>query len=247
MSSRPLASQRRWLTKPGRAAPTLPPAPLERIRWVSAVSSRFGSHSQQAAYPLALEKSASTRWKVLGIFVKKRLYLFRSCSSSETAGVGNQSPSHHPEKQHQRQRGSKQPGVYLVFLFIFSVFCPVAQCVNCPLRGCCRRTWWKSRRSAAWAARPAAARAPRPWERPKTWRATSWKHKRRLLPSRWERSHTLFQFATWICMFWDYNVCLNSFTVTIWELLYVNDGVDCFRLLFCSAGAIRGTRRYCWR
>lgn len=140
----------------------------------------------------ALEKSPSTRWKVTGIFVKKRFYLFRSCSSSETAGVGNQSPSHHPEKQHQRQRGSKQPGVDLVF-YLYSVFFfyPVAQCVKCLLRGCCRRMWWKSRRSAAWAARPAAARAPRRCERLKTWRATSWKHKRRLLPSWWEKPHTL--------------------------------------------------------
>lgn len=95
-----------------------------RHRWRGFAESQRWAHAWFAqptsCLSAALEKSPSTLLKVPGIFVKKRFYLFRSCSSSETAGVGNQSPSHHAEKQHQRQRGSKQPGVDLVF-YLYSL------------------------------------------------------------------------------------------------------------------------------
>lgn len=55
MSSRPQAFQQWWLRmKLDRAAPTLPPARLERIRWVLAVRSRLVHTAAKADYPLLL-------------------------------------------------------------------------------------------------------------------------------------------------------------------------------------------------
>lgn len=94
MSSRPLAFQQQWpRMKLDLAAATLPPVPLGRIPWASAVRSR--SVQTKAGFLLLLRSPAAS----IETYISNQMfYLFRSCSSTETAGVGNRSPSCHPQK-----------------------------------------------------------------------------------------------------------------------------------------------------
>lgn len=99
------------------------------------------------------------------------------------------------------------------------MFYPVTQYVYCLLPTCYRRMWWKSQRSAVSAARPVAARAPLHCERQKIWRATSWKHKLRLLLSWWETPHNLpisdMNMQFWVISFEQFNS--NNVRVTVYE------------------------------
>lgn len=54
----------------------------------------------------------------------------------------------------------------------------------------CRRMWWSSQRSVDWAVQVATVQLSLHCAPQRIWRVTSWKHKQRLLPSRWETDRT---------------------------------------------------------